>query len=220
MCEELTCLCRSMCERRKSRSGSWQLLCAPSLRWQMCHIVRAATCLAAANRFNHSSVCHFLFLSLCSFLSVWLLRPLIHQFAIASNIPISRQTQKQLNCLLRLKKSEYKNIGEAIRRLDSVKCVERRSSFTCGRQLKWPDCLAVTVPECTASQSHLNYIKRKIFLIFSSSYYFTLFLKYSRHTWTLFFYNLLIGGCEQFNTICMFFSVQFFISRSRIWLHY
>lgn len=65
MCEELTCLCGSMCERRKSRSGSWQLLRAPSLRWQMCHIVRAATCLAAANRLTMALfVTRLLFLSL------------------------------------------------------------------------------------------------------------------------------------------------------------
>lgn len=39
--------------------------------------------------------------SLCFLLSVRLLRPLIYQFAIDSNIPISRHTQKQLNCSLK-----------------------------------------------------------------------------------------------------------------------
>lgn len=49
---ELACLCRSVCKREKKSwiGGSWQLLCAPSLRWQMCHIVGAATCSVDANR--------------------------------------------------------------------------------------------------------------------------------------------------------------------------
>lgn len=105
-----------MQERESKSGGSWQLLCALSLRWQMCHIVRAATCLAAAKRLTAGLFVTSLYVSL----SVGFLRPLIYQFAIASNIPISRQTQKHFNCSLKLKKSEYKSIEEAIRRLNSV----------------------------------------------------------------------------------------------------
>lgn len=49
-CEKSSPAFVRICERGKSRTGgSWQLLCAPTLRWQMYHTVRAVTCLAAAN---------------------------------------------------------------------------------------------------------------------------------------------------------------------------
>lgn len=68
--------------------GSWQPLCASSLRWQMCHVVRAATCLAAANRLIAALfVTRLLSLFVFSPLSVRLLTPLIYQFAIASKHP-------------------------------------------------------------------------------------------------------------------------------------
>lgn len=68
--------------------------------------------------------------SLCFFSLSVLLRPVIYQFAIDSNIPISRQAQKQLNRSLKLKKSEYKNTSEAIMHLDSVEYVERGKMFS------------------------------------------------------------------------------------------
>lgn len=100
---------------------------------------------------------------LCLCLSVWLLRPMIYQFTNASNIPISRHTQKQLNCSRQLKKSEYKTLERPLDVWIQSSVQRREAVFTCGWQLKRLECLAMTVPECSALQSKLNYIKRNTF---------------------------------------------------------
>lgn len=117
---------------RKSRSGgSWQLLCAPSSRWQMCHIVRADTCLAAANGLTAALfvTCHFLFLffpSQCDFLDHW-----------STNLPSPQTSQladrhrNDLTARSNLKKkSGYKNIGEAIRRFEFSRVCREEKLFS------------------------------------------------------------------------------------------
>lgn len=80
-CERsFTCrrLCRSASAKGRSWSGGvWQLLRAPSLRWQMCHTGRALTCLVAANCLT--------------------MAPMIFQFTMASNTRISRQKPLESN---------------------------------------------------------------------------------------------------------------------------
>lgn len=97
MWEELACLCRSMCEREKAGSvvvgsssvhpvwgGRCVTLWGQQPAWQL-RIVSPRLSLSLAFSF-----------CLCFCLSVRLLKPLIYQFAIVSNIPIRRRSQRQL----------------------------------------------------------------------------------------------------------------------------
>lgn len=146
MWEELACLCRSMCVRERAGAVVVGGSCVQRVwGWQMCHTVRAATCLAAANLLTVVLFVTF-FLSFSSFcfpLSERLLTPLIYQFAIASNIPISRR-RNSLNAHSNLKSQSIKTLERPLDVWIQSSVEKGEAVFTCRWQLKWAECLAAT----------------------------------------------------------------------------